>query len=238
MKTSKRFQAIIVAALAAGQLTMTHAHGPRFNLSSFDLDDNGAITKEEFAAVSATLGTELQEKFLTKYDGIPQGQTVGDAIITPSESSAVHQEIAADWLDHLLEVFDTNDDGAISDADRSRFGRHGVHSYLLADADTDDDGIISAKELDALVQAKVQDLQERFLNKFDSIPQGATAGDGTITKEESLAAHQAIVQERVASILDRYDSNDDGGLTVEEIEAVNEGRPHRFRDGPRGGGHH
>jgi Ca2+-binding EF-hand superfamily protein len=236
MKTQKRYAWILAAATAASVFTTAHAHSPGDKLDAFDLNGDGNITKEEFAAASANSVKELQDNFLAKYDSVPQGQTVGDGVITPEESSAVHEALAADWLDHLLEIFDTNDDGVISDADKSRFGRSGAHRHFLGEYDTDDDGVISAKELEAAKQARAGDLQDRFLEKYDSVPEGAKAGDGTITKEESLAVHQAIVQEKVKAILDRYDANDDGAVTAEEIDAVNAKRSRGpfggHRDGP------
>lgn len=199
------------------------------SLEDFDVNDDGTITKEEFTTASTTLVAELQEKFLDKYDSVPDGQTAGDGIITPAESQAVADAAVADWLEDLLERFDTNDDGALSSADKTstRGYRHVVAEY-----DANDDGTLSKEELLAAADEKADALQARFLKKYDSIPEGQTAGDGTITAAESLAVHQGIVDDRVAAILERFDANDDGSVTTEEIEAVQSARP---KPGGKGG---
>lgn len=201
------------------------AHGPGGGITEFDTNKDGAVSKEEIAAVNDARVKELQASFLKQYDTIPTGQTAGDGIIKPEESNAASLEKAADWLEHLLEVFDTNDDGVISDKDESPRGRHGLHRDLLEDLDTDDDGTVSNKELAAAADARAKDFLARFLKNYDSIPQGATAGDGTITAEESLAVHKAAVQKQVDALLDRYDANDDGSISAAEIATVEGQRP-------------
>jgi Ca2+-binding EF-hand superfamily protein len=205
--------------------------------SAFDLNDDGSVTAEEFAAASTSMVEGLKAQFLETYDTIPAGATAGDGIILPEESLAVHQAAAADWLEDLLKVYDKNGDGVISSADKTRRGKGGNLRHLLADYDTDDDGTISQAELVAAAEAKAQALQDRFLAKYDTVPEGEDAGDGTITAEESLAVFQAIIQAKVDAVLERYDADEDGIVTAEEIEAV-EGNHHRGKPGGRKGRGH
>lgn len=236
MQTSPRYLLAILMAIATPVLAGgERPPGPPSvkPIDDFDVNDDGTITKEEFAAASATQVAELQANFLKKYDSIPTGQTAGDGIITPAESQAVQDAVIADWLADLLEKYDTNDDGAISSADQSTSrGR----KHVVEDLDANDDGTVSKEELLAAADAKADALEARFLKKYDSIPDGATAGDGTITSAESTAVFQEIIDDRVASILERFDANDDGTVTADEITAVESAKPKHGGKGTGGGG--
>ncbi|MBL9137503.1 MAG: hypothetical protein JNK85_16640 [Verrucomicrobiales bacterium] len=234
MQTSPRYLMAILMAIATPVLAGGGGH-PSLkpgSLEDFDINDDGTVTKEEFTTASTTLVAELQETFLEKYDSIPDGQTAGDGIITPAESQAVADAAVADWLEDLLERFDTNDDGAISSADKTTTRGY---KHVIAEYDLNDDGTVSKEELLAAADEKADALQARFLKKYDSIPDGQTAGDGTVTSAEALAVFEKLVDDRVASILDRFDANDDGTVTADEITAVESARPKR---GGKGGGGH
>lgn len=225
ISTTKKMMAV-GAWCMAGALMMANAHDqlPGGSLSSFDLDEDGAITATEFATGITTQAADLQKKFLAKYDSVPTGQTVGDGNITTAEAVAVFEDNAADWLEHVLETFDTNDDGAISDAD-STSGRRRPGRAHLDEYDANDDGVISNAELLAAAKEKVDAQLEKFLARYDSIPTGATVGDGVITAAESLAVHTAAVEERVDAILERLDANNDGALSSDEWGSATGKRP-------------
>jgi Ca2+-binding EF-hand superfamily protein len=227
MKAIKVYVFGLAAACAAGAILSVTAHDLGRE-PSFDLNDDGNITKEEFATASVAMVKELQADFLARYDSVPQGQKTGDGIITPAESVGVHQAQAEAWLKDLLAHFDTNKDGAISTTEAARARGHGGPAHLKG-LDTNNDGNISSAELVSAAIQMAADHQARFVKKFDSIPQGATAGDATITAAESLAVHQEHVMEKVAAILDRFDLNDDGSVTSQEIGEVHGKR----KDGPR-----
>jgi Ca2+-binding EF-hand superfamily protein len=235
MQTSPRYLLAILMAIATPVLAGgERPPGPPSvkPIETFDLNDDGTVTKEEFATASATQVAELEANFLEKFDSIPDGATAGDGIITPAEYQAVQDAAVADWLADLLEKYDTNDDGAISSADQStsRGRKHVIEEY-----DANDDGTVSKEELLAAADEKADALEARFIKKYDSIPDGATAGDGTITAAESEAVFQGIVDDRVASILERFDANDDGTVTADEITAVQSTKPKHA--GGKGGGH-
>lgn len=248
MKAVKRSLVILSAAVAFGGLAhpvfggseLDHAQGVRpghggvGGWKAFDANDDGSVTAAEFLSEGTALAKELQSAFLEKYDSIPTGQTVGDGIVTTAEAKAVIEAHAAEHLSHLLEALDTNDDGALSaDELKGRRGpRVGGH---LEDLDTNDDGAISAAELAAGVAAEVTERLEAFLEKFDSIPTGATAGDGSVTSAESLAVFESRVADRIEEILTRYDTNKDGSMSAAEIASVDQVRP-AGRGGPGGRG--
>ncbi len=232
MSSTTKYRIAVGAWCVAGALMVAGAREalPGGPLSSFDLDDDGNITQAEFTTASASMASELQARFLEKYDSIPTGQTVGDGIITTAEAKAVFEEQAADWLEHVLEALDSNDDGSISDAD-SGSGRRRPGRGHLDEYDANDDGVISNAELLAAAAEKAATQLEKFLAKYDTVPTGATTGDGVITAAESLAAQQAAVAERVDAILERFDANDDGAVTSAEVHAVAGKRP-KHKGGP------
>jgi Ca2+-binding EF-hand superfamily protein len=248
MKAVKRSLVILGAAVALGGLASpvfagsepAHArgigpgHGGAGGWKAFDANEDGSVTAAEFLSEGTALAKELQSAFLEKYDSIPTGQTIGDGIVTTVEAKAVIQAHAAEHLAHLLEALDTNDDGALSSAElKGRRGpRVGGH---LEELDANDDGALSAAELAAGVAAEVTERLEAFLEKFDSIPTGATAGDGNITGAESLALFENRVGDRIEEILTRYDANKDGSVSAAEIASRDQVRP-AGRGGPGGRG--
>lgn len=231
MHTSTKLLSTLALLGLAGGLIVARAHSPGHDVGSYDLDGDGTISKEEFETVAASQVNHLQTNFLAKYDSVPTGQTAGDGTITKAEATAVFEERAADWLENVLEQFDTNDDGAISSADRPARGR-GRHGRPHLDTfDTNDDDVLSKEELIAAAADQSADHLAKFLERYDSVPTGQTAGDGNITRAESLAVHTAIVQEHLTAILKRFDKNADGNLTADELPSA----PAKG-GGPRSGG--
>ena len=212
---------LILSTLAllgiAGRLIAGDSHPPGQRGESFDLNGDGTITKEELETVAAQQVNHLQTNFLAKYDSVPAGEKSGDGTITKAEATAVFEERAADWLEHVLENFDLNDDGAISAADKPANGK-GRHGRPHLDSlDTNDDDVVSKEELIAAATEQAAEGLERFLERYDSVPTGQTAGDGIITPAESLAVHTAIVQEHLAAFLTKFDANKDGNVTAAEL---------------------
>jgi len=224
-----------MAVSAFGQGVGPGGKGPGVDrLGDLDANDDGTITAAELAAAGEARVAELQANFLAKYDSVPAGQTAGDGIITLAESTAVFEEQAADWLEHVLATFDTNKDGAISDADATAGSRRRPGRHHLEGLDTNDDGVVSAAELEAAAKEQVADRLARFLERYDSVPEGATAGDGIIAAAESLAVHREQVAEQVEAFLERHDANDDGQVTAAELGAVKGNRPGGRPGGPGG----
>jgi len=232
MRTTHRSLLLLSTLLTAGSL-VAHAGGtnttavptpagPRpgpAHWSAFDANQDGGITADEFKSVATTLVADRAAAFLKKYDSIPAGATAGDGIITTDEAKAVFQDQAADWLEHVLDLYDTNNDGQISDADTAPV--HGPRGTKLVDSlDANDDGTVSTTELEAAAADQVAKKLAAFLERYDSIPTGATAGDGSITAAEYTAVFEDEVAEQVAAVLDRYDANDDGAVTADEIAAI------------------
>lgn len=215
-KLSRAFAVAMTTTVALG----LSAHPSSQSLDAFDLNDDGSITKQEIVTAAEAQVKELQAAFLKKYDSIPTGQAAGDGVITVEESTRAAQAAAAVWLEDLLDVFDTNNDGIISAADKAGSGKRRGHGHLLEDLDADEDGTISKAELVAAGEARAKSNLARFLKKYDTIPTGAAAGDGVITVQESLAVFQDQVADRVEGLLDRYDGNDDGEISAAEITAA------------------
>lgn len=101
----------------------------------------------------------------------------------------------------LLEQFDTNGDGAISqdEIDAVRAGE-------LAEYDTNGDGTLSLEEYQAYWMAR---FYERMVDAFQRLDAN---GDGEITAEEFNAG--------LANIVARLDRNGDGVLNADDREAV------------------
>lgn len=231
-------------AQEAGELPLLPGIGPDENappprighsdkLSSFDLNEDGNITTDEFVAAGEAMALEQQLNFLARYDSVPDGEETGDGIITSDESGAVREARIRAWLDGVIEVLDTNGDGVISDEDDlPRRGRRGPHG--LRGLDADEDGTVSGDELAAAADNMSERMLEHFLERYDSVPEGETAGDGIITGSESLAVHENHVVRKIEGILERYDLSGDGTVTGEEIEEVHGTRTQNRRS-PRFG---
>lgn len=79
--------------------------------------------------------------------------------------------------------------------------------------DLNDDGTITAQEFVEAGEAMVADLQAAFLEKFDTVPDGAEAGDGIITDAESLAVFLDRTSAWAKHTLDTLDRNEDGVIS-------------------------
>ena len=206
---------------AAEQVEREHARPA----TDFDADGDGTITSAELMHAGEIMLAEMQARFLEKYDRASEGQESGDGIISPDESLSVHQAQAEEWLNHVLERFDTDADGTISPNDQQPRGNR-RRGLPLAALDTDADGTVSGAELVAAAAQMAANLQDRFLAHLDSIADGETAGDGIITAEESRAVHEDRVIHRIESFLARYYLNEDGNVTADELEAAHATKRH------------
>lgn len=101
-------------------------------------------------------------------------------------------------LDGMLEQFDTNGDGGITQAEIDA-----VRSARLAEFDADGDGQLTLAEYEALW---LDAMRERMVDRFQSHDDD---GDAVITIAE--------FGERSANIVDRRDRNDDGVLNADDM---------------------
>lgn len=89
---------------------------------------------------------------------------------------------------HLLEKFDTDKDGKLSEAERAA-----AKQARKGKVDTDKDGKVSEAERDAAraaLSARLKDKHPKLFAKVD------TDGDGTISREEGQAARAWLRQHR------------------------------------------
>jgi len=133
----------------------------------------------------------------------------------------------------LLEQFDTDGDGTLSDAERQA-AREARRAELLEKYDADDDGTLSDAERAAAVEAgdlpRHRDRRHHRHGRFGGRLLGPcpaeflaahdTDGDGTLSDAERQVAREA----RKAEFLGKYDADDDGTLSDEEREAAHAGR--------------
>lgn len=130
-------------------------------------------------------------------------------------------------------------------------GAHGVRLGTEA-FDANDDGTITPAEIDAASVEWVADLQEKFLERYDSVPTGAIEGDGLVTSDEAKAVFAEDSAEWLektlaqfdpdgdgkivatdtpkrgrkvgAAFVEKYDANDDGTVTKEELTSAADAR--------------
>lgn len=109
----------------------------------------------------------------------------------------------------MLETFDTDGDGAVTQAEIDAY-----RANQIAEADANGDGVLSLEEYEA-VWAKAT--RERMVDQFQAHD---ADGDGSVTAEEFNARFDGLVE--------RMDQNGDGLLDSED-------RPERGARGERGG---
>lgn len=179
-------------------------------LAGYDANKDGVVSPEEFAAAeTAEINTQVSS-FLRKYD------TDADGAVTTEEARKIFASISADWLEDVLDCFDRDGDGAITTADFLHLPRQVVP--LIEEFDGDDDGDLSALELEDAADQIANERLERFLSKYD------TDADGSITTAEIAALVQAKVGKKYDDLLLKFDANHDGSVTAEETSAVVPGK--------------
>ena len=146
-------------------------------------------------------------------------------------------------LPSVLEMFDTDGDGVLSEEERQAIKdtMRERHQNWVDRWDTDGDGVISDEERQAAIEALRQRIRERREEHFAAAD---TDGDGKLSKEEFMAipAVQRLAErdpelpERIFNLLD---ANGDGYITLEEFlqhlrMGPGPGEPPDGEDPPRG----
>ncbi len=230
MRQSVRNKMALVMVLAGS--VSAGAHGLPIGPGSFDANNDGTLTPAEIEAGSLERVADLQDRFLGRYDSVPTGATEGDGIVTFEEAKAVFATDSAEWLERILERFDSDGDGRIPVAVKPGRGNR-AGKVSIAEFDANDDGTVTKEELSAAAEAKSAERLAAFIEKYDSVLEGKESGDGTITEAEAVAVHAGIVAEQVENWLEKVDANDDGTVTTGELEAAR--KPRGRGDGTRGG---
>lgn len=179
-------------------------------LLGYDTNKDGEVSPAEFAAAEAAEVNTQVAAFLKKYD------SDSDGTVTTEEAAAIFTAISADWLEDVLDCFDRDGDGAITTADFLHLPRQVVP--LIEEFDSNDDGDLSALELDDAAATIADERLERFLAKND------TDADGNVTTDEVTALVQTKVGRKFDDLLLKFDANKDGTVTAEETAAVVPGK--------------
>jgi Ca2+-binding EF-hand superfamily protein len=176
-------------------------------LGHYDADNDGTVTKAEFAAEVADHVQRGLTNFLAHFDADTNGS------VSAAEVTKVAQTAAEHWLNDTLARFDRNKDGSISTNELPRRGPN-TDGPALTDLDIDKNGVISKAELVLGAAALAEEHADDVLGKFD------TNKDGTITSDEIKAVLQAEEERELADILSTFDANKDGNVTAAEVAAV------------------
>ncbi|EBA16686.1 EF hand domain protein [Roseobacter sp. SK209-2-6] len=136
MKHAKFIAAAVAAVgiLAAGSAMAKQGYGGFGHKASFqelDADGNGEVTKAEMQAHKAARFTEAD--------------TNGDGKLSPEEMQAMMQKRAGKRMAKMIERFDTDGDGALSQSELPEGKRHGD---MFQRMDQDESGGISQEEFD------------------------------------------------------------------------------------------
>ncbi len=108
-------------------------HGPQIDFETLDADGNGEVTKAE-------LQSHGQARFA-------QADSDGDGKLTAAELTAAARKQSEDRVAHMIERFDTDGDGALSQDEMPKpRKRRGDRMFDVMDAD--DSGGISRAEFD------------------------------------------------------------------------------------------
>ncbi|MCA9312120.1 MAG: hypothetical protein KDA21_12985 [Phycisphaerales bacterium] len=126
----------------------------------------------------------------------------------------------------MLEHFDTDGDGTLSDAEREAARAEGkqrlddFRGRMLEQFDTNGDGELDATEREAAHQARRAEMEARraeILKEFDA------DGDGQLNKEEREAAHEAgRARHEARRALREVDTNRDRQIDATELAAAAE----------------
>jgi EF-hand domain pair/EF hand len=132
MKHAGIIAGIVLAAtsiVATGALAKGQGHGPQVTFQELDADNNGEISKEEMQA-------HRQARFAT-------ADTNGDGKLSLEEMQGKAQERAKSRADKMMERFDANNDGFLSEDEMPKPRKAGKYFDRM---DADDNGSISEEE--------------------------------------------------------------------------------------------
>lgn len=161
-------------------------------------------------------------------------------------------EVSCDFdvlKERVRDLFDLNDDGRISDAERAiirrelhefaeahprfvafmRHHRARLYHRLRVVFDENDDGTLDAAEREALVlamEARCSALRDRALERFDA------DGDGALDADERAAARSAVetrLRAAYEAVLAAHDADGDGELSAAERRAWRQARREEIR---------
>ena len=190
-----------------GSLRIIHAFS-----SAFDTDGDGVISAEERKAAREQLWEGVVKKPKTKEgDGRGGRNGIGGKKGNPKDR----------WQ-RLIEQFDQDGDGKLSDSERQKAREWMAKRGLEADKmkklvamkfDSNGDGKITAeewREIQAKVKAHEKLAREELVRKYD------LDGDGKLSGKEKLLAHESEKR----AMLEKYDLDNDGELSLEERKAA------------------
>ena len=191
------FIALLIAIPSVAPAYGGRGHGGKYDrfMTFFDTDNDGVVTREEFARASA-------QRF-AKLDGDSSGTVSAD------ELSQYLQERRRDPKQRHFESMDSNSDGYVSldeylAVTRERAERRFKHM------DKDADGLVSSQDFGASKRGHKKYGGKRIFSRLDG------NGDGQVTKEESETAW--------LNWFNRLDVNGDQLVTVEEIQQAHTNR--------------
>lgn len=113
----------------------------------------------------------------------------------------------------MLEQIDTNGDGDITRAEADAF-----RAARFADADANNDGVLTQDELTAHHEA--ERAERRAARQSEMFARMDADGDGVISEAE-------LGGERIDRLFEHVDTDGDGVITEEERETAHENRPDR-----------
>ena len=141
-------------------------------------------------------------------------------------------------LPEFLDLYDTNDDGRIDEAERQAIkeARKAAREEHRAEIDTDGNGEITSAEREAARDSIREKIAEKRAEKFEEI-----AGEDGLLSPDEFAALPPLAKasaERVDSIFARLDADESGQVSLEEFNARlrQYGRPSNPGHGPGHGG--
>lgn len=134
--------------------------GPMFDFAQIDANADGKVTKEELAAHRAARAAAL--------DADKDGKISAAELQTQIEARMAAR--AADMAAHMIEMRDTDGDGALSAAELAEPTMGQMGDMMFDRADADDDGAITEDEVAAV--------RERMAERMEGRGHGMGQGSG------------------------------------------------------------
>lgn len=195
-----------------------------------DTDLDGHLSLDEFLAQAPGLSPELfatadrdgdgmialEEVFAVLGSAVAVLGGLADVIDANGDASLSLEELRAvipEFPEALFDALDRNDDGLLSREDipgpppDDRIARL---LALLAEVDTNQDGVVTFEEAQAFLPGFTQEAFA-FLDRN---------GDGVLSPEDGVAGPPPGPRERLLCLLRHADANNDGVVTMDELHAV------------------